>query len=56
MSDESMSRVRRATGATKVREWWPNQLDLTVLHRNPPAADPMGPDFDYAAEFATLDL
>ena len=39
-----------------VREWWPNQLDLTVLHRNPPAADPMGADFDYAAEFATLDL
>ena len=36
--------------------WWPNQLDLTVLHRNPPAADPMGADFDYAAEFATLDL
>jgi catalase-peroxidase len=39
-----------------VREWWPNRLDLTVLHRNPPAADPMGTDFDYAAEFATLDL
>ena len=40
----------------RIREWWPDQLDLTVLHRNSPAADPMGADFDYAAEFATLDL
>jgi catalase-peroxidase len=39
-----------------VKEWWPDHLDLTVLHRNSPAADPMGADFDYAAEFATLDL
>jgi catalase-peroxidase len=38
------------------REWWPNQLDVTVLHRNPPQADPMGGDFDYAAEFRSLDL
>ncbi|MFF5775609.1 catalase/peroxidase HPI [Streptomyces virginiae] len=38
------------------RDWWPNQLDLQVLHQNSPLADPMGDDFDYAAEFATLDL
>ncbi len=38
------------------RTWWPNQLDLTVLHQNPPAGDPMGSDFDYAAEFQKLDL
>lgn len=38
------------------RTWWPNQLDLTVLHQNPPAGDPMGPQFDYAVEFAKLDL
>jgi len=38
------------------RDWWPNQLDLGVLYPNPPAGDPMGEDFDYAAEFATLDL
>ena len=56
MSEESTSRVRHTAGAMTVRKWWPNQLDLTVLHRNPPAADPMGADFDYAAEFATLDL
>ena len=52
MSDESP----RTAEAMTVRKWWPNQLDLTVLHRNQPAADPMGADFDYAAEFATLDL
>ena len=56
MSDESTHAGRHAAAATTVREWWPNQLDLTVLHRDPPAADPMGTDFDYAAEFATLDL
>ena len=37
-------------------DWWPNQLDLSVLHRNSPLSDPMGEDFDYANEFATLDL
>ena len=54
MPDETRP-ARKAT-EMRIREWWPDQLDLTVLHRNPPAADPMGPDFDYAAEFATLDL
>jgi catalase-peroxidase len=38
------------------RDWWPNQLDLGVLHQNPPAGDPMGEEFDYAAEFEALDL
>ena len=38
------------------REWWPNQLDLRSLHRNPPAGDPMDDGFDYAKEFASLDL
>ena len=37
-------------------DWWPEQLDLSVLHQNSPAADPMGPGFDYAAAFAQLDL
>jgi catalase-peroxidase len=38
------------------RLWWPNQLDLRVLHQNPPGADPMGEAFDYAEEFKSLDL
>ena len=36
--------------------WWPKQLNLSILHQNPPAGDPMGKEFDYAAEFKTLDL
>src|SRR5262252_6100487 len=36
--------------------WWPNRLDLSILHQNPPAADPMAEGFDYAKEFKTLDL
>ncbi|HYH31348.1 MAG TPA: catalase/peroxidase HPI [Pseudonocardia sp.] len=38
------------------RDWWPHQLDLGVLRKHPAAADPMGAEFDYAAEFAALDL
>src|SRR5215203_5460665 len=38
------------------RDWWPNQLDLRVLHQHSPLSNPMGEDFDYAEEFKTLDL
>ena len=38
------------------RDWWPNQLNLGILHQNVPASNPLGADFDYASEFATLDL
>ena len=38
------------------RDWWPNQLNLKVLQQNSPAANPMDPDFDYAAAFKSLDL
>jgi catalase-peroxidase len=38
------------------RDWWPNQLDLQVLHRNSTLSDPMGAAFDYAKEFKGLDL
>ncbi|MEU9852204.1 catalase/peroxidase HPI [Streptomyces sp. NPDC047974] len=38
------------------RDWWPNQLDLSVLHRNDPQADPLDQGFDYAKEFAGLDV
>ena len=38
------------------RDWWPNQLDLQVLHQHRPRSSPLGEDFDYAEEFATLDL
>jgi catalase-peroxidase len=38
------------------RDWWPNQLDLSVLHQHLPLSNRMGEDFNYAAEFETLDL
>ncbi len=37
-------------------EWWPDRLDLAILHQNTKLADPMEPDFDYAEEFKKLDL
>ena len=38
------------------QDWWPNQLNLQVLHQHSPRSNPMGEDFDYAAEFKTLDV
>lgn len=38
------------------KDWWPNQLDLSVLHQHSPASNPLGEDFNYAEEFKTLDL
>ena len=37
-------------------DWWPEQLNLKILHQNTPATNPMGADFDYAKEFNKLDL
>ncbi len=45
-----------AAGAMANRDWWPNQLNLQILHQNSPMGNPLGEDFDYAAEFQTLDL
>ena len=41
---------------TSNRDWWPNQLNLKILHQHSPLSDPMGKDFDYAKEFKSLDL
>ena len=38
------------------KDWWPDQLDLSVLHQHSPLSNPMGADFNYAEEFKTLDL
>jgi catalase-peroxidase len=46
----------QAVGSTSNQHWWPNQLNLGILRQNPPMADPMGADFDYAAEFNSLDF
>ncbi len=45
-----------AAGTTANQHWWPNQLNLKVLHQNSSLSDPMGDGFNYAEEFKTLDL
>ncbi len=45
-----------ARGTVANQHWWPNQLNLKMLHQNPPQSDPMGKKFNYAEEFKTLDL
>jgi catalase-peroxidase len=56
MDVESYCPVPHAAVPRSNRDWWPDQLDLRPLQQNSPLADPMGADFNYAAEFATLDL
>ncbi len=41
---------------TSNRDWWPNQLNLNILHQNSPSSNPMGEDFNYADEFKKLDF
>jgi catalase-peroxidase len=43
-------------GATTNAQWWPNQLNLNILHQHSPLSNPMGPAFNYAEEFKSLDL
>ena len=45
-----------AAGTTANQHWWPNQLNLRVLHQNSSLSDPMAEDFNYAEEFKTVDL
>ncbi len=64
MSDESTPAARcpvlhdpnTATGSMANQHWWPEMLNLRPLAKNSPQIDPMGDDFDYAAEFNSLDL
>jgi catalase-peroxidase len=48
--------VHTSPKGTSNLDWWPNQLDLKILHQGHPAADPMGTEFTYAEEFKSLDL
>jgi catalase-peroxidase len=50
------STMPHAAAADKNNEWWPNRLQLEVLHQNAPAGNPLGTSFNYAKEFQTLDL
>jgi len=44
-----------AAGGTSTRDWWPNQLNLNILHQHSSMSDPMDPGFNYAEEFKKLD-
>ena len=50
-----MGGARRPTTATNA-DWWPNQLNLKMLHQHSPLSDPMDKGFNYAKEFKSLDL
>lgn len=54
-SDAKCPFHQTAGGGTSNRDWWPNQLRLDLLAQHSSKSDPMGADFDYAAEFARLD-
>ena len=60
MSNESKCPVmhdpQQARGTIANQQWWPNQLNLKMLHQNPPQSNPIGEDFNYAEAFKTLDL
>ncbi len=52
----SGARQQTVANAPTNASWWPNQLNVKMLHQHSAKSDPMGADFDYAAEFKTLDL
>ena len=54
-TDESAGKCPFKSGH-KNRDWWPDALDIEMLHRNSALSDPMGKEFDYAKEFKSLDL
>ena len=56
MAEEGKCPVAGATRGPANRDWWPNQLNLGVLHQHSALSNPMGEAFDYAKEFKSLDL
>ena len=52
----SGSAKQAVAGTPSNAAWWPEQLNLSILHSHSEKSDPMGEDFDYAKEFKTLDL
>src|SRR5439155_19616349 len=56
MASDSKCPVTGGTRARTNRDWWPNQLNLQVLHQHSGVANPMGEAFDYAREFESLDI
>lgn len=50
------SNANKALGGTANQHWWPNQLNLKVLHQNSPIANPMGEEFNYREEYNSIDM
>ncbi|NNN12203.1 MAG: catalase/peroxidase HPI [Acidimicrobiaceae bacterium] len=48
--------VHTALGSKSNRDWWPNQLNIDILHQHSPLSNPLGKDFDYKEHFRTLDV
>src|SRR6187399_3106241 len=51
-----LNAAHQAVGTTANQHWWPDSLNMRILRQNPPQADPLGEDFDYAAAFNSLDF
>jgi len=58
MNKDNKERMKRPTagGGTTIQDWWPNQLNLDILHQHSSKSNPMGEDFNYAKEFNSLNL
>ena len=56
MGPQAPSNRHTAAGSMSNSDWWPNQLNLKILHQNPVKGNPMGEGFNYAEEFKQLDL
>ena len=50
------SMTKNTTSGTSNKDWWPDQLNLSILHQHDRKSNPMGEDFDYKSEFEKLDV
>ena len=56
MRARASARSCTSSPRTRNRDWWPNQLNLQILHQHSTLSNPMGEAFNYAEEFKSLDL
>jgi catalase-peroxidase len=56
MEEEKEPMITSGARGTSIRDWWPNQLNLKILHQHSSLSNPMGEEFNYAEEFKKLDL
>jgi len=56
MTEEKRPMITSGARGTQIQDWWPNQLNLKILHQHSSLSNPMGDGFNYAEEFKKLDL